>query len=81
MLTGDNGETEDQSGEAVQKMNTLSDLLGLFSGSVGYDDSDSIESDEITEEESTTIITNLLNNKGFVKIMEAIENYMNKEEI
>ena len=48
VLTGDNGETEDQSGEAVQKMNTLSDLLGLFSGSVGYDDSDSIESDDRT---------------------------------
>ena len=48
MLTGDNGETEEQSGEAVQKMNTLSDLLGLFSGIVGYDESESIESGDRT---------------------------------
>ncbi|MBP0978633.1 MAG: hypothetical protein J6P89_10725 [Oscillospiraceae bacterium] len=48
LLTGDNGETEEQSGEAVQKMNTLSDLLGLFSGIVGYDESESIESGDRT---------------------------------
>ncbi|MBR3023405.1 MAG: hypothetical protein IKH71_03025 [Oscillospiraceae bacterium] len=48
VLTGDNGETEDQSGEAVQKMDTFSDLQGLFSGVISYDESDSIKSGDRT---------------------------------
>ncbi|WP_044974461.1 hypothetical protein [Ruminococcus sp. HUN007] len=44
VLTGDNGETEEQSRDAVQKMDTFSDLQGLFSGVISYDESDSIKS-------------------------------------
>ena len=48
LLTGDNGETEEQSRDAVQKMDTFSDLQGLFSGVISYDESDSIKSGDRT---------------------------------
>lgn len=91
MISGSIEETNENNKKTI---NLQVSMMGMFTAKLKvesntkYNESvniptitDSIESDEITEEESETIITNLLNNKGFVKIMEAIENYMNKEEI
>ena len=91
MISGSIEETNENNKKTI---NLQVSMMGMFTAKLKvesntkYNESvniptitDSIESDEITEEESETIITNLLNNKGFVKIMEAVENYMNKEEI
>ena len=41
---------------------------------------DSIDSNDLTEEDMESIYTKIFNNQGLVKIVEAIENYTNKNE-
>ncbi len=87
------GSIEEETKDNNKTLNIKLSMMGMFTAKLKvvsntkYNDkitlptvTDSIDSNDLTEEDMESIYTKIFNNQGLVKIVEAIENYTNKNE-